>query len=77
MSIRVVINGFGRVGRCFVRAAHEQDADVEVVGSTTSLERTLADLLRYAADKERIGIDGAHALVAQPADSLAVAGRCP
>jgi glyceraldehyde 3-phosphate dehydrogenase len=88
MSIRVVINGFGRVGRCFVRAAHEQDADVEVVGSTTSLERTLADLLRYdsvfgrfpggvTADKERIGIDGAHALVAQPADSLAVAGRCP
>lgn len=31
MPVRVAINGFGRVGRSFLRAAHEQGADIEVV----------------------------------------------
>ncbi len=31
MSVRVAINGFGRVGRCALRAAHEHDLDLEVV----------------------------------------------
>ena len=31
MTVRVAINGFGRVGRSVLRAAHEQGADIEVV----------------------------------------------
>ena len=31
MTVRVAINGFGRVGRSALRAAHEQDADIEVL----------------------------------------------
>jgi glyceraldehyde-3-phosphate dehydrogenase/erythrose-4-phosphate dehydrogenase len=29
MPVRVAINGFGRVGRSVLRAAHERDADNE------------------------------------------------
>ncbi len=31
MSVRVGINGFGRIGRCFMRAAFERDVDLEIV----------------------------------------------
>ena len=48
MSTRVAINGFGRVGRCFYRAAREQDADVEIVAVNDLTDAaTLAQLLRY------------------------------
>jgi glyceraldehyde 3-phosphate dehydrogenase (phosphorylating) len=48
MSVRVAINGFGRVGRCFLRAAYEQDADIEVVAVNDLVDaRTLAHLLTY------------------------------
>jgi glyceraldehyde 3-phosphate dehydrogenase len=48
MAVRVGINGFGRVGRCFLRAAHERDADIEVVAVNDLVDaRTLAHLLRY------------------------------
>ena len=48
MPVRVAINGFGRVGRCFLRAACENDADVEVVAINDLVEvGTLAHLLRY------------------------------
>ena len=30
MAVRVGINGFGRIGRNVIRAAHESDADVEI-----------------------------------------------
>jgi glyceraldehyde 3-phosphate dehydrogenase len=47
MSIRVAINGFGRIGRNFVRCAF-RDPKIEIVGinDITSLE-TLAHLLKY------------------------------
>ena len=32
MSVRVGINGFGRIGRLFIRAALRQGADIEIVG---------------------------------------------
>ena len=32
MTIRVGINGFGRIGRNFFRALLEQGADIEIVG---------------------------------------------
>jgi glyceraldehyde 3-phosphate dehydrogenase len=48
MPVRVAINGFGRVGRCFLRAAHEHHADVEVVAVNDLVDAgTLAHLLKY------------------------------
>ncbi|MGO8873637.1 MAG: type I glyceraldehyde-3-phosphate dehydrogenase [Acidimicrobiales bacterium] len=48
MTVRIGINGFGRIGRNFLRAARSMGADVEVVAvnDLTSAE-TLAHLLRY------------------------------
>jgi len=46
MPVRVGINGFGRIGRCFLRSAHERDADIEVVAVNDLTDgRTLAALL--------------------------------
>jgi glyceraldehyde 3-phosphate dehydrogenase len=48
MPVRVGINGFGRIGRNFFRAAHESRADVEVVAVNDITDAaTLAHLLRY------------------------------
>ena len=48
MPVRVAINGFGRVGRCFLRSAHGRDTDVEVVAVNDLVEPgTLAHLLEY------------------------------
>ncbi|MGI8575595.1 MAG: type I glyceraldehyde-3-phosphate dehydrogenase [Egibacteraceae bacterium] len=48
MSIRVGINGFGRIGRNFLRAAKRQGADIEIVGVNDLTDnKTLAHLLRY------------------------------
>jgi glyceraldehyde 3-phosphate dehydrogenase len=48
MPVRVAINGFGRVGRSVLRAAHEQDADIEVVAINDLVDAgTLAHLLKY------------------------------
>jgi glyceraldehyde 3-phosphate dehydrogenase len=48
MPVRVAINGFGRVGRCALRAAHAGNADVEIVAINDVMDvPTLAHLLRY------------------------------
>jgi glyceraldehyde 3-phosphate dehydrogenase len=48
MSIRVGINGFGRIGRNFLRAAKQQGADLDIVGINDLTDNaTLAHLLRY------------------------------
>jgi glyceraldehyde 3-phosphate dehydrogenase len=48
MPVRVAINGFGRVGRSVMRAAHEQGADIEVVAVNDLVAApTLAHLLKY------------------------------
>jgi glyceraldehyde 3-phosphate dehydrogenase len=48
MSVRVAINGFGRTGRCTLRAAYERGADLEVVAINDVMDAgTLAHLLRY------------------------------
>jgi glyceraldehyde 3-phosphate dehydrogenase len=48
MAVRVGINGFGRIGRNVFRAAHESDADIEVVAVNDITDAgTLAHLLRY------------------------------
>jgi glyceraldehyde 3-phosphate dehydrogenase len=48
MPTRLAINGFGRVGRCFLRAAKERGADIEVVAVNDIMDSaTMAHLLRY------------------------------
>jgi len=48
MSVRVGINGFGRIGRNVFRAAHESGADVEIVAVNDITDNeTLAHLLKY------------------------------
>ena len=64
MSIRVGINGFGRIGRNFFRAAKEQGADIDfvAVNDLGSIE-TMAHLLKYDSvmgnlDAEVNAVDG-------------------
>jgi glyceraldehyde 3-phosphate dehydrogenase len=48
VTVRVGINGFGRIGRNFLRAALAQGADIEVVGANDLTDnKTLAHLLKY------------------------------
>ena len=48
MPVRVAVNGFGRIGRCFLRAAYEQGAGIEVVAVNDIVAApTLAHLLQY------------------------------
>ncbi|MET7303796.1 MULTISPECIES: type I glyceraldehyde-3-phosphate dehydrogenase [Embleya] len=56
MTIRVGINGFGRIGRNFFRAALASGADFEIVGvnDLTNIA-TLAHLLKYDSILGRIG----------------------
>jgi glyceraldehyde 3-phosphate dehydrogenase len=48
MAIKVGINGFGRIGRNFLRAAREKGADLDIVAVNDITDaRTLAHLLKY------------------------------
>ena len=48
MTVRVGINGFGRIGRNFYRAVVESGADIEVVAVNDLTDnKTLAHLLKY------------------------------
>ncbi|CAN5356685.1 type I glyceraldehyde-3-phosphate dehydrogenase [soil metagenome] len=48
MTVRVGINGFGRIGRNFYRAVRASGADIEIVGVNDLTDNeTLAHLLRY------------------------------
>src|SRR3954465_13477268 len=48
MAVRVGINGFGRIGRNVFRAAHESDADIEIVAvNDITSAATLGHLLKY------------------------------
>jgi len=57
VTVRVGINGFGRIGRGFVRSVLEQGADIEIVAvnDLTSPE-TNAHLLRYDSTQGRLGV---------------------
>ena len=71
MTVRVGINGFGRIGRNFVRAALATGADLEVVAvnDLTSAD-TNAQLLRYDSTQGRLD-----ATVEVDGGDLVVAGR--
>jgi glyceraldehyde 3-phosphate dehydrogenase (phosphorylating) len=48
MTVRIGINGFGRIGRNFFRAARQRRADLDLVAVNDVTDaRTLAHLLRY------------------------------
>jgi glyceraldehyde 3-phosphate dehydrogenase len=48
MAVRIGINGFGRIGRQFVRAAKEQRADMDIVAANdVGPLTTMAHLLKY------------------------------
>ena len=46
MTVRVGINGFGRIGRNYFRAAKGKDVEVVAVNDLTD-NKTLAHLLKY------------------------------
>ena len=57
MTIKVGINGFGRIGRNFFRALLTSGADIQVVGINDLTDTgTLAHLLKYDSILGRIGI---------------------
>jgi len=70
VTIRVGINGFGRIGRNFYRAILDSGADIEIVGVNDLTDnKTLAHLLKYdtvlgrfplsvSFDDENIIVDG-------------------
>src|SRR5688572_1059940 len=46
-KIKIAINGFGRIGRCFLRIAHTQSNFEIVAINDLTDSRTLAHLLKY------------------------------
>ena len=54
MTIRVGINGFGRIGRNFFRAALQRGADIQLVGVNDLTDNAvLAHLLKYDSILDR------------------------
>jgi glyceraldehyde 3-phosphate dehydrogenase len=64
MSVRVGINGFGRIGRNFFRAARQRDADIDFVAANDLGDpKTMAHLLKHDSvlgplDEEVTAVDG-------------------
>jgi len=57
MTVRVGVNGFGRIGRNFLRAVLERGADVELVAVNDLTSPEIhAQLLRYDSTHGRIGV---------------------
>ncbi|MEO7746318.1 MAG: type I glyceraldehyde-3-phosphate dehydrogenase, partial [Actinomycetota bacterium] len=58
MTVRVGINGFGRIGRNFFRAVLASGADIEIVGVNDLTDnKTLAHLLKYDSVLGRLPAD--------------------
>jgi glyceraldehyde 3-phosphate dehydrogenase len=58
VTVKVGINGFGRIGRNFYRAVVASGADVEIVGINDLTDtKTLAHLLKYDSILGRLGKD--------------------
>ncbi|WP_405580187.1 type I glyceraldehyde-3-phosphate dehydrogenase [Streptomyces sp. NBC_01190] len=71
MTIRVGINGFGRIGRNFFRAALEQGADIEIVAvNDLGDTATTAHLLKYDTILGRLKAE-----VTSTADTITVDGH--
>jgi glyceraldehyde 3-phosphate dehydrogenase len=84
VSVRVGVNGFGRIGRNFYRALVAQGADVEIVGVNDLTDtKTLAHLTKYdstlgrfpgtvTAEDDAIVIDGRRIPVSKQTDPAAL-----
>ncbi|GAB3070115.1 type I glyceraldehyde-3-phosphate dehydrogenase [Monashia sp. NPDC004114] len=84
MTVRVGINGFGRIGRNFFRAALASGADIEVVATNDLMDnKTLAHLLKYDSilgrfpgevtyDESSISVDGKAIRVFEERDPAAI-----
>ncbi|MBA3489895.1 MAG: type I glyceraldehyde-3-phosphate dehydrogenase [Longispora sp.] len=71
MTIRVGINGFGRIGRNFYRAVLASGADIEIVGVNDLTDNaTLAHLLKYDSILGRLGHE-----VKASSDEITVGGK--
>jgi glyceraldehyde 3-phosphate dehydrogenase len=71
VTIRVGINGFGRIGRNFFRAVQAQGADIEIVGVNDLTDtKTLAHLLKYDSILGTLQSEVSHT-----ADSITVDGK--
>ncbi|GGR67926.1 glyceraldehyde 3-phosphate dehydrogenase [Nocardioides luteus] len=71
MTVRVGINGFGRIGRNFFRAVRASDLDIEIVGvNDLSDNETLATLLRFDSILGPLGAD-----VSATEDAIVVDGH--
>ena len=71
MTVKIGINGFGRIGRNFLRAALEQGADLEIVAVNDLTDnKTLAHLLKYDSVGGRLAED-----VSFDGDSITVGGK--
>jgi glyceraldehyde 3-phosphate dehydrogenase len=71
VTIRVGINGFGRIGRNFFRAVLASGADVELVGANDLTDNaTLAHLLKYDSILGRLPYE-----VKATADEISVGGH--
>jgi len=71
VTIRVGINGFGRIGRNFFRAALDRGADIQLVGVNDLTDNaTLAHLLKYDSILGRLPYE-----VKATADEIAVGGQ--
>ena len=71
MTVRVGINGFGRIGRNFFRAVAASGADIEIVGVNDLTDnKTLAHLLKYDSILGRLPGD-----VTFTEDEIAVDGK--
>ncbi|GAA4127972.1 type I glyceraldehyde-3-phosphate dehydrogenase [Nocardioides fonticola] len=71
MTVRVGINGFGRIGRNFFRAVQAAGADVEIVGINDLTDnKVLAHLLKYDTILGVLGED-----VEATDDAIVVGGR--
>jgi glyceraldehyde 3-phosphate dehydrogenase len=71
VTVKIGINGFGRIGRNFYRALAAQGADVEIVGVNDLTDNaTLAHLLKYDSILGRLGDD-----VKATDDAIVVGGK--
>jgi len=61
MTVKIGVNGFGRIGRNFLRAAKDKGADIEFVAVNDITDaRTLAHLLKYDSIFGRFGGEVSH-----------------
>jgi len=71
VTVRVAINGFGRIGRTFFRAARAEAEGFEIVAINDLTDpKTLANLLKYDSIMGRLGVD-----VEVKDDALVVDGK--